>query len=175
MKEIDGLYSYLETQSEKLFTALFCARYGEVWQSVKGKKPDEDTVDALAALYITRLLEEPNENTHYVYTAETLRKRDRAKEAVNAVPTKTQKQIELAKAVRIWLAQAAFYMDFVSQGAEIEAFKDAGVKKVKRHERKDDRVCVICRKEDGTVYDIDDIPPLTHLRCRRWFTPISKG
>lgn len=172
LKEIDGLYRYFLSDSKRRYTDLYIARFNQVWESVKGKEPDEDTVDELAALYITGLLKEPNETTHYAFNSETLRKRDKAKEAINSVPTKTLKQIQLAKAMKIWIAQAAFYMDFVSQDAEIEAFKKAGVKKVKRHERKDEKVCEICKRLDGKVYDINKIPELEHLHCRRWFTPV---
>lgn len=172
-KETDRLYSGIERDCKAVFWNLYCERYAELWLYLKGKEPGEDELDELVEMYLAGLFEEPNENTHYAFSPELVRKRDRAKEAVLSVPTKVQKQLEMDKAVRIALQQIGWYTDFVSQGAELQAYKDAGVKKVQRHEMNDGRVCADCRKADGKVYDIDKIPPLPHLRCRRWFTPVT--
>lgn len=173
-KEIDALYSWLDKNNRRKFKELYIARYIELWLFLKRRprfpKDREDIVDELAEMYITGLLSEPNEVLHYVYETEVLRKRDRAKEAVLSVPTKVQKQIELDKALRFWAQMSAWYADFTSQGAEIQVFKDCGIKYVQRHEQGDDKVCHECRKADGEICEIDKIPELPHPRCRRWFT-----
>jgi len=157
---VDALYKELDLDNRREFLRLFLDRYREI----------NDTIYEMAEMYITTLLNEPNETTNYVYASEVLRKRDRAKEAIMSAPTKVQKQILLDKAIRMFEQMTAWYADFVSQGAEIQALKDSGVKKVQRHEMNDDKVCAVCRKADGEIYDIDKIPPLPHPRCRRWFT-----
>lgn len=172
MNEIDVLYVRLDENNRKLFRELFCERYAEMYLWLTKKKPDEDMLDELVDMYLAGLLTDPNENTHYSYETETLRKRDRTKEAINSVPTKAQKQLELDKALRIWTQMSGWYADFTSQGAEIQALIDAGVERVERHEMDDGKTCSICASADGEKYAIDDIPPLPHLRCRRWFTPI---
>lgn len=163
MQQIDSLYEALEDDDRKLFVSLFAAKYREVYG-------DRDDIEEMAELFVLKLLSEPNENTHYTFETEALRKRDRAKEAVLAEPTKVQKMIQMDKAIRQWSQMAGWYADFTSQGAEIQALKDSGVKKVRRHEKNDERTCHECRAKDGEVYSIDNIPPLDHLRCRRWFT-----
>lgn len=163
-REVDALYQTLDENNRKQFKKLFIERYLEVYDD------DEDTIDELAEMFFAGLLSEPNENTHYAYDAEVLRKRDRAKEAIASVPTKTQKQLELDKALRQWSQMTAWYVDFTSQGAEIQALKDSGVKRVQRHEMEDGKTCSVCKALDGEIYDIDKIPTLPHLRCRRWFT-----
>ena len=163
IKTLDLLFKQLDGENRKEFVRLFVDKYREY---------REDSVYELAEMYVLKLLEEPNPNTNYVYDTEVLRKRDRAKEAVMSASTKVQKQLLLDKAVRMFEQMTAWYADFVSQGAEIEALKASGVKKVKRHEMDDDKVCAECRKADGEIYDIDKIPPLPHLRCRRWFTKV---
>lgn len=168
IQEIDSMYEELDTDNRLKFKELFVARYIEVYPK---KKPREDIIEEMAELYVFDLLSEPNEVTHYTYDTEVYRKRDRAKEAINSVDGRIMKQIEMDKALRQWSAMTGWYLDFVSQGAEIQAYKDAGVKKVRRHEMDDEKTCAECRREDGKVYDIDKIPPLPHLRCRRWFTP----
>lgn len=135
------------------------------------KTPVEDEIEALAEMYVAGLLTEPNEVTHYAYDAEVLRKRDRLAEAINAVDGKSSKKTEMDKGLRYWSAMTGYYADFVSQGAELESLKSAGVEQVQRHEMDDAKTCRPCREADGKIYDIDKIPPLPHLHCRRWFTP----
>lgn len=173
MRQTDALYSSFLKDSKKELKALFIARYIEVWLELKKKAPREDMLDELAEMYLAGLLEEPNNVTHYVFETELIRKRDRAKEAILSVPTRTQKQLELDKAARIFAQMLGWYTDFASQDAEIQAMEDAGVKKVVRHELMDSRVCSVCRKANGEIYEIEKIPPLPHLRCRRYFTPYT--
>ena len=172
LQDIDALYTELYQLARKKYKELFIERFYEVLLTVTKNIPKEDAVDELAELFITGLLDEPNEATHYAFVTETTRKRDKAKEAVLSVPTKAQKQLELEKNLRYFLQMAAWYADFTSQGAEISAYEEADVNKVKRHEVNDAKTCSVCRKADGEIYPIDKIPPLPHLRCRRWFTPV---
>ena len=164
LKAIDAMYLAMGRRTRKRLKKLFDGRFLEmlIFLSAKG--------DADAEKIVNDLLSEPNETTHYSYETEVLRKRDRLKEAVLSSPTKAQKQIEIDKALRYWSQMVGWYADFTSQEAEIRALKAAGVKQVQRHEMDDDKVCAVCKEADGEVYDIDKIPKLPHLRCRRWFT-----
>lgn len=175
LRSADALYADLGAITRRKAKELFIARYIEVliWLLARElTREEEDSVDQLAEMHITGLLDEPNETTHYTYATEILRKRDRAKEAILSVPTKAQKQLELDRHLRYFLQMADWYVDFVSQDAEITAFDEAGIERVQRHEMDDDRTCAVCRKANGEIYPIDKIPKLPHLRCRRWFTPI---
>lgn len=53
---------------------------------------------------------------------------------------------------------------------EDEAFrrfcKETGVKKVKRNEILDDKICDDCKELDGKVFDLDDAPSVIHPLCR---------
>lgn len=161
--QTDALYADITATSRKKFIELYVARFKQIY--------DADDVYELAEMYVAFMLEEPNDATHYAYDAEVSRKRDRAKEAILSVPTKAQKQLMLEKHIRYFLQMADWYMDFSSQGAEIAALKAKGVKKVQRHEMNDGKTCGECRDADGAIYDINKIPPIPHVRCRRWFTP----
>lgn len=174
MRQVDSLYSDVNKQALKAYRELWAARFLEVMlmlvaEGIVSKKPDE--INELLEMHMASLLDEPNETTHYTFSHEILRKRDKAKEAILSVPTKTQKQLLLDKHLRYLVTMLDWYADFTSQDAEISAYKKAGVKRVKRHEQDDDKVCAVCRAADGEIYDIDNIPPLPHLACRRWFTP----
>ena len=174
MQETDRLYEDIEADCRKAFRELYAERYTELWLYLKKQEPDGDRLDGLADMYLAGLFDEPDERTHYAFHPETVRKRDRAKEAIVSVPTKIQKQIELDRSAKYMMFQTGWYTDFVSQDAELQAYKDAGVKKLQRHEMDDDRTCGTCRAADGRIYDIDKIPLLDHLRCRRWFTKVEK-
>lgn len=125
-----------------------------------------------AEIYVDELLEEPNPLTHYAYNTEILRKRDKAVEAVNSVKGKGNKREEISKHKRYISSQIIFYVDITSQRAELQAYIDAGVEKVQRHEMDDEKTCKECFDADGKIYVIDNIPPIPHLHCRRWFTPV---
>lgn len=174
-QQIDILYEQLDRYNRKKFRELWSARYLEMmlFLAAMATAPEEDVIDEMAEMHITEILSEPNELTRYAYDTEVYRKRDRAKEAVNAVPGKVMKQVEIDRALRAWTAMSGYYLDILSSDAEIQALKDAGVQKVVRHEQKDRKTCNVCYDADGEIYPIDKIPPAPHLHCRRWFTPLG--
>lgn len=179
MRQIDKLYEKLDRNNRKRFRELFVLSYTEMYLFAVGRKTltgkEEDEIDELVEMYLAGLLDEPNEVTKYTYSSEVIRKRDRAKESINAVIGRAAKQVQLDKALRFWSQMTGWYADFVWEDAIVSAMKAAGVKKVVRHERDDDKVCKVCKDADGKVYDIDKIPPKPHLHCRRWFTPYKKS
>lgn len=177
MKQVDSMYADIDKQVRKKLKELWIDRFLEMMAFLLAEKyikkiPDDDEIDELAEMHLAGLLDEPNEVTHYTYAHEVLRKRDKAKEAVLSVPTKAQKQLMLDKHLRYLLQQDAWYIDFTSQDAEIASYEEAKVKRVQRHEQKDERVCAVCKAADGEIYDVDKIPELPHLACRSFFTPI---
>ena len=164
LKEVDALYRYWYKTAKKILTELWLAVYRDV--------RDTDAAEELLEMHMAGLLDEPNPVTKFIFTLEVTRKRDRAKEAVNSVPGKTPKQVELDKALRELARVFSWYSDIVEEDANIQGQKDEGVKKVQRHERKDRRTCAVCKSADGEIYDIDKIPDAPHPNCRRWFTSV---
>ena len=175
LKETVRLYRQLSMDCKKEWEQLYRDRYTEMWLYLKGKKPDEDVIDELVAMEFAQLLYAPHPVTRYVFDSEVIRKRDRVWEDMEASPTKTQKQIALDKGARFWVQMTGWYTDFTSQDAEIKAYENAGIKKLRRREMNDEKVCQTCRELDGKVYEIKKIPPLEHLRCRRWFEPVKRS
>lgn len=170
LRETDALYDGLFQDAQAQFRSLYIERYLEVLEWLEKPKPLDSFLTELVELWLIGFLKEPNENTNYAFDSEFVRKRDRAKEAVNSVPTKTQKQLQLEKAVRIALQQDSWYTDMASQSAELQAYKDAGVKRVRWNIYGDDKVCAKCESMNGNVYDIDKVPKQSHLRCRCFLT-----
>lgn len=174
ISEMDSMYDGLDTDNRTKFKELWAARYLEMMLFLKRKPiPPDDTIDELAEMYLAGLLSEPNEVTHYTYDTEVYRKRDRAKEAINAVNGKVLKQIEMDKHLRYWNRQTVFYTDIVSDDANIAALKDAGVKRVEWVTQKDEKVCEICRGRNGKVYPIDKLPVKPHPSCRCYFRRVD--
>lgn len=172
-RSMEALYKALNRECEAKFRELYCARYRELVLYLKHSWPEDDEVEELAEIYLANLLTEPNELTRYAYDSEVLRKRDRAIEGINSAPTKSDKDYEFEKALRYWSQQTGFYIDIIADDAAIQAMKDSGVKKVRWHTQEDERVCQDCEDHKGKIYDIDDVPPKEHLRCRCWLEPIA--
>ena len=163
--EMDTLYAGLDKDNRATFKQLFVARYLEMILFLKGRRKKEDIIYEMAEMYLLKLLSEPNEVTHYTYDTEVYRKRDRAKEAINAIIGKVKKQIEIDKQLKLWNRQTVWYTDIVSDEAMITAFKDAGVAHVEWVTQKDGKVCSECRERNGKIYPIDKLPT-KHPNCR---------
>lgn len=171
-RNCEELYAALMEDNEVQFRELCVKRYQEIFLYLKRSWPDRDDLDDLVEMYLANLLTTPNEQTHYAYDAECLRKRDRAVESVNAAPTKSEKDLQFEKAMRYWSQQTGFYIDIIADDMALKAMKDCGVKEVIWHTQGDGRVCDECKDRDGETYSIDKVPPKPHLRCRCWLEPV---
>ena len=127
-----------------------------------GFKPKTET--PIDEDWILEMLEEEDFVTLYDYGNEWERKRQRLSEALAATNTPNK---EIDKALKLMALQVSHYADKATAQAAIQAFKDAGVKKVKWITERDDRVCSKCEPLDGKIFDIDKIPAIPqHYRCR---------
>ena len=136
--------------------------------------------------WVLDFLEEEDFVTLYRYAPELTRKRDRLVEALATVGKpqngsgKAQKVTnspnrEIDKALKYLIMQTTHYADKATAEAELQAMKDAGVKKVMWLTERDDRVCDICYPLDGKVFDIDKTPPIPqHYNCRCVLIPVAK-
>lgn len=141
-----------------LFAYLFAMEQAEEqgYTAEKQTKIDSD--------WILEMLEEEDFVTLYDYGNEWERKRQRLSEALAATTTPNK---EIDKALKLAILQVSHYADKATAKAALQAFKDAGVKKVKWITERDDRVCEKCEPLDGKVFDIDAVPQLPqHWRCR---------
>lgn len=128
----------------------------------KKTKIDED--------WILDFLEEEDFVTLYDYGNEWERKRQRLSEALAATNTPNK---EIDKALKLVILQTSHYADKVTAEAAIQAYKDAGVKKVKWITERDDRVCEKCEPLDGKIFDIDKVPQIPqHYHCRCILIPV---
>lgn len=176
------LYAKLDEDNRKAFRDLAIMAYQQA--EPHGKEEDE----MFDLWLLDQVLDRPNDLTHYTYTHEVNRKRDRLAEAVNSVhtpgktkialhgkmPKTTTKTMEFMRALRLWARMSGEYCDIVTDEATLKAYKDAGVKRVKWVTEQDDKVCSICGTRDGKVYDIGKVPVKPHLNCRCWLEAVKE-
>lgn len=135
--------------------------------------------NAITNDWIRGILEETDFVTLYRFDTETERKAQRLTEALAAVAENrvrpgepaTNRSLEIDKALRLWTGQLAQYAINATDYAVIQAFEDAGVKRVKWVTKHDERVCPDCRPRDGRIYDMDEVPT-KHWNCRCEIVPI---
>ena len=165
IQAITTLYMKLDNMNRESFKELYISRYAQVYFR-KRKRYPEDTIYEMAEMYLIELLAYPNETTKYIYETETLRKRDRAIENINATKNNADKEKEIDKALRYWAMQTGYYADIVCEDANIQALKDNDVKQVMWFSENDFKVCAVCEDLDGEIFTINNIPPPPHPHCR---------
>lgn len=122
--------------------------------------------------WLTDFLLEYEPVTRYVYENEITRKRDRAKEAIVSATDYPEKERELKKAQIYWDNMTTQYCDLVSDAAELKAYRDSGVKKVRWITVEDGRECTTCHARNNVVYPIDRVPSKPHWGCRCRLAPV---
>ncbi len=162
---------------EKEAFIIFCLIYARVYKFCF----KEHYTDGMEQALVTALLEGYNGVTKYVYTSECDRKRARLYEAIMgatevgrtsaAVRSLVKKEVETAQ--RLFARQIEQYADNVTCAALLQAYTDAGVKRFKWVAVNDEKTCGTCKKYDGKVYNVDDLPPYpAHYYCRCILIPM---
>ena len=163
LRNISRFYADIDKDNQRAFLELAQQVYSRA-EPHGNKKPDEDWL-------IEYILTFPCPATKYIYENETLRKRDRAIEAVNSTFGRNQKLNEITKHAKYWQAQTEYYSDYTADEALKKAYIDGGVNKVKWVTERDNKVCSECAALDGKIFDIKDVPDKPHVRCRCRIVP----
>ena len=159
------LYDSLWKAYEELLAA--CAQDG--WDAVA----ERGLVDsALSTTYLTTA--QPLEG--YVPKNEWERKRSYLFEGIVAARGQSQsvaKPVDSAK--RRWGAMMAQSADDVTVLGMMDAYRSAGVGRVRWVTEHDERVCGVCRPRDGNTYAIDKAPQCpAHFSCRCVLVPVLR-
>lgn len=175
---VDKLYSTLYEYLIGRYVVIARKAYRDAWDELfPGERPEDD----LDYLFVAKVLDGYDTKMEYKYSSEWQRKRDRLKESMMSVGeasdaariANTQRARQALKRARDLLERQVLEMaDTMTDDARNEAFRDAGVEKVRWNTQQDSRVCRVCRERDGEVYDLDRLPP-KHPRCRCYYTPIN--
>ena len=161
IKNTKDLYSELEKLNDDAYLEI--ANY--YYQDATGTNKKLSTEWLLALLlgydYVTR----------YVDKHEVERKRARLAESLIATHSKID---NFKTAKNLWWKQTSQYAISISDEAQLQGYRDAGVEYVVWNSVIDGRECEICRKRNGKVYAIDKVPAKPHYNCRCHFTPYKK-
>lgn len=133
------------------------------------KKATQMADKAIDLSWVYAMLEEADPVTLYEFFPERERKKQRLIEALTAT---NNRNAEIDKALRYWTVQVGQYADNSVYRARLDAFKDAGVKRVKWVTQKDERVCPECEDLDEQIFQIENVPPPQHIHCRCIVYPI---
>ena len=136
---------------------------------VSAAKAKQNAYDFVDLAWVMEILTDVDPVTLYAFIPERDRKKQRLIEALTAAQNKNA---EIDKALRYWTMQVGQYAVNVTDRARLDAFRNAGVKKVMWHTRKDERVCNDCGPMDGMIFDIDKVPDKPHINCRCFCTVV---
>ena len=164
LTEVKAIYRRADKLAKQAYldAAMYAYLYAMEKAESAGYKPKRKT--PIDANWILDMLEEEDFVTLYDYGNEWGRKRQRLSEAL-AATTAPQKEID--KAIKLMAMQISHYAEKATARAAIQAYKDAGVQKVKWITERDERVCAVCEPMDGEIFPIDEIPQIPqHYRCR---------
>ena len=138
---------------------------------IEAEEAERMAEDSITEDWILDMLEDYDAVALYQFLPEAERKKERLVEALIASHNKGE---EVNKALRLWTLQVARYADKSVEDATIDAYKKAGVKKVRWLALEDAKTCNVCAKRDGKVYSIDKIPQRPHYHCRCDIIPIEE-
>lgn len=189
---VKRLYNGIDQFNISAYAAIAPIMYSTAWEyagEVLGHTEDIKKTDITMA-WVLALLAVFNPITKYVYQNEVNAKADYfLKKVNNALQARANINKELTmygadmvsifkEAKRLWGNMTDSTMTYIASNAMIQAYKDAGVKKVRYNTIDDNRRTEICTYLDKTEIDIDKIligvnaPPM-HYNCRSWLTPIG--
>ena len=171
MQSVSKTYSDSISLAKKRYLQIATDAYIEalVLAGIDRAKVEDMAEDSITEDWVLDMLEEYDPVTLYQFLPEAERKKQRLIEALIAAHNKAQ---EVEKALRLWTRQIAHYGDQCVVDGTIDGYKDAGVKKLKWVTAEDEKVCRVCRKLDGKIFDIDKVPPRLHYHCRCSLLPV---
>lgn len=158
LNEVNALYRELYGIIKKSFLILANQVYMDSLRKKSSRSLDEEWVDALLNGY--------DPVSKYVFSHEMDRKCARLIEAVIASNIKTQ---EIDAALRAMSFMCRVYADRITDEAVMQAYNDDGEQRVRWVAEQDEKTCSVCRRRDGKIYEINNVPsdPHPNCRCRR--------
>lgn len=177
-KLLEETYEEIESQAIYAYLDIAERTYREAFDLAKQLGYESGTYNPIWLGIITDWLLEYDLTTGYIFTNEVVRKRDRFSEQLMGVLINKKSindpltMLIYKKAGKYISDQIAEYGDIIAYKAMVQAYKDAGVKKVIWFSEHDNRVCSACLGLSEQEYDIDDVPSKPHWGCRCWLLPL---
>lgn len=116
-----------------------------------------------------------NATTRYVYKNEIERKMARYSEGIIALdnPAGSETYRLMQDNVRYWTKQGEEMSVDLEREVTVKRAQKKGYKKMRWDAVGDEKTCKECRKLNGQIFSIDEIPPRPHYGCRCILTPIG--
>lgn len=116
-----------------------------------------------------------NATTRYVYKNEIQRKSARYNEGIIALnnPSSDDTYQLMKDNIRYWVKQCEEVSVDMEREVVIKKAQKAGHTKMRWDAVGDEKTCKECRKLNGQIFDIADIPPRPHYGCRCILTTID--
>lgn len=178
--ESKRVYKLLNEKNRDAFLELGLLVYMEAYAEAQPNIPESENLQkakkAISEKWLDGIQSEYNPVTKYVYVTEAERKRARFFESLVAdAESKQRREMEndYRAAENAWIRQTRQAMIDIEDRAAIAAYKDAGVRKVRRISQHDDKVCKECGRLDGLIFPIDAVPDKPHYNCRCTIEPMT--
>lgn len=162
MRSVSEVYKKVLKLAKESYIDICLWYYQDITDSKLSKREATDIVEEILEAY--------DSVTLYVFNHEVERKKARLFEALLA---STNRRKEVNKGLHLWVLQSTQFCDNITDSIVLKSYKDIGIKKVRWVTEKDEKVCSVCHKREGRIYDIDKVPPKTHYNCRCWLEPVS--
>ena len=177
-QETTSLFDRLKRENQKRFLEAAKKAYSDAIALAVAAGYEKSSVNRIDEAWLIGLLGAYNFVSGYLYESEAERKRLRLAEQIMTAKeylNRTLYSDSLRRSANLWWTQTSHYMlDAVDQ-ATLDGYKDSGVEKVKWNTNIDGRECKVCRERNGSIYDIDKIPPKAHRNCRCYITPVPRS
>ena len=170
-KHVNKLHKKIFKIIENEFLAVANDIYAEVAAEAVELGFDGDLGD-IDENWIQEFFEEYSPVSKYVFTNELERKFSRLFEALIA---DLESRLESYKTTENLIARQVKQkgIEFEDKIVE-ETYKEFGVKKVMWVAEDDHKTCGVCDELDGTIFDLENVPPKQHINCRCYLIPVKE-
>lgn len=173
-KTTEQMYNRLSKRNEKLYldSGYFAYLFAFGQASKLGFSGEHRKIDTK---WVDKYLQEYNPVTRYIYGKEVDRRRMRLNECIltdREFDSRENFQSDLRRSASYWWQQTTQYGIGACDAAMLDAYRDSGVHRVRWVTMGDDRVCKECKKRNGVIYDIANVPAKTHYGCRCILEPV---
>lgn len=164
-KVTQEMFERLKRENDKAYLKIAKSAYKDAGGAKT--KIDED--------WVAGVLSDYNLITGYLYFREAERKRLRlSEEILTAREYSDRKRYDesLRRTANLWWKQTNQYGIDIVDRATLQAYRDAGIKRVRWVTRIDGRECVTCKERNGNVYKLSEVPSKPHYGCRCYLEPV---
>lgn len=171
-----AMFTRLLQKNEEIYVKVAENAYSEGKKTAKGMGYSGTEETEIDSDWVLTVLLAYNLVTGYLYDKEAERKRLRLNEQILTAREYNDGGMlkdGLRRSMNLWWTQTQQYgIDMVDE-ATIQAYVDAGVKRVRWITAADERTCEECRPRHNKIYDIRRVPAKSHYGCRCRLEPVE--